>query len=243
MSQIAKVEPKGSEIAALNESATLLQVIHRAATDPQCDLDKMERLMAMHERVQAKQAEAQFNTDLAEMQDALPSIGERGVAQRGERGGTYTYALWEDINAAIKPVLKRWGFALTFRTDFADGIAVTGVLTHKAGHKIETTIKLPADTGGGKNPVQAVASSVSYGKRYTAAAVLNLTSHGEDDDAFAASGPEFDCTAWFDAIHTAGSKDELDKIAAEIKDNDIPGIALKRIRAAWAARAAALRGA
>lgn len=160
----------------------VLAMIERAARDSSVDMDKMERLMLMHERMLARQAETQFAEALAEMQDELPSIGERGSA-----AGRYTYALWEDINAAIKPVMKRHGFALTFRTDFSSGIAVTGVLTHRAGHKIETTIVLPADTSGNKPAVQAVASSVSYGKRYTAGALLNLTSHGEDDDAFAAS--------------------------------------------------------
>lgn len=159
----------------------VLAMIERAARDSSVDMDKMERLMLMHERMLARQAETQFAEALAEMQDELPSIGERGSA-----AGRYTYALWEDINAAIKPVMKRHGFALTFRTDFSSGIAVTGVLTHRAGHKIETTIVLPADTSGNKPAVQAVASSVSYGKRYTAGALLNLTSHGEDDDAYAA---------------------------------------------------------
>ncbi|WP_185835578.1 ERF family protein [Pseudomonas aeruginosa] len=46
-----------------------------------------------------------------------------------------------------------------------------------------------ADTSGNKNAVQAVASSVSYGKRYTAGALLNFTTHGEDDDAFTAAAP------------------------------------------------------
>lgn len=180
MNALAKQE-SGS---AVMEGSTLLQVISRAAADPQTDVEKMERLMRMYERIESKRAEASFASDLAEMQDDLPSIGERGNA-----AGRYTYALWEDINAAIKPVLKRYGFALSFRTDFADGIAVTGVLTHKGGHKVETTIKLPADASGNKNAVQAVASSVSYGKRYTAGALLNLTSHGEDDDAYRAVEP------------------------------------------------------
>ncbi len=166
------------------ESATILSVISRAAADPNCDIKKMERLLEMHERVQAKQAAAEFAADLAEMQDELPTIGERGRADR------YTFALWEDINAAIKPILKRHGFALSFRTDMADGITVTGVLSHRSGHSEQTSIKLPADTSGNKNAVQAVASSVSYGKRYTAGALLNLTSHGEDDDAFGAVDPK-----------------------------------------------------
>ena len=38
----------------------------------------------------------------------------------------------------------------------------------------------------GKNAVQAIGSSVSYGKRYTASLLLNLTTRGEDDDGTAA---------------------------------------------------------
>ena len=166
------------------EGATILAVISRAAADPATDVEKMERLMAMYERMEDRRARSEFAADLAEMQDSLPSIGERGNA-----AGRYTYALWEDINAAIKPILKQHGFALSFRTDFTDGIAVTGVLSHRSGHREETTIKLPADNSGNKNAVQAVASSVSYGKRYTAGALLNLTSHGEDDDAFTSVDP------------------------------------------------------
>lgn len=162
------------------DQKTLLSVITRVAADPACDIEKMERLLAMYERTQQTQARAAFDSAMAGMQDELPSIGERGDA-----AGRYTYALWEDIQAAIKPVLKKHGFALSFRMEFANGIAVTAVLSHSGGHRETTTILLPADPSGNKNAVQAVASSIQYGKRYTASALLNLTSHGEDDDAFA----------------------------------------------------------
>lgn len=190
MNAVMKVDdaPQTGMVAA-NEGATILAVIGRAAADPNCDIDKMERLMQMHERMQAKQAEVAFSADLSAMQTELPSIGERGQA-KVNGAVRYTFALWEDMNAAIKPVLSRFGFALSFRTDFSAGIEVTAVLSHKSGHSERTTIKLPADHSGSKNDVQAVASSVSYGKRYTAGALLNLTSHGEDDDAFRAGGGE-----------------------------------------------------
>jgi hypothetical protein len=137
----------------------------------------------MQERAISREAKSAFDAAMADMQPELPSIGERGKAV--VQGSTrYTFALWEDINAAIKPVLMRYGFALTFRTDFANGITITGVLSHRSGHREETSITLPKDDTGSKNAVQAVASSVSYGKRYTASALLNLTSHGEDDDAY-----------------------------------------------------------
>jgi hypothetical protein len=44
---------------------------------------------------------------------------------------------------------------------------------------------LPLDTSGSKNNVQAVGSSTSYGKRYTATLLLNIRTKGEDDDGHA----------------------------------------------------------
>lgn len=167
------------------EPATgIMAIIARAAQDPNTDVSKLERLMVMAREVRADDAKAAYFRDLAEMQDELPSIKERGeIKIGGNNSPGQKYALWEDINTAIKPVMKKHGFAISFRTGIADGkITVTGVLSHRTGHSEETTIHLPSDTSGSKNAVQAVGSSTSYGKRYTAAALLNLTSGGEDDD-------------------------------------------------------------
>lgn len=232
MNAIVKQSPPQDLSPAPAETANVLAMISRAASDPQCDLDKMERLLNMHERMVERQARAEFAADLAAMQSELPSIGERGKADR------YKFALWEDINQAIKPVMQRFGFALTFRTETDKSqITVTGVLSHKSGHREETSITLPADTSGSKNPVQAVGSSTSYGKRYTAGALLNLTSHGEDDDAFSAA-TGYDPTEWLDSIKDAADKSELDRLAAELRTaKNIPDAALKGIRKAWAERA------
>jgi len=175
--------------APLSETAAVLQVIERAARDPAVDIDKMERLIAMRDRLVAERARADFDAAMAEMQEELPIIEERGVIDIG-RGKPQPYALWEDINEAIKPVLARHGFALSFRTaDDGDRRIVTAILSHRGGHREETTMRLPLDTSGSKNNVQAVGSSTSYGKRYTAAALLNLTSRmpeDADDDGKAA---------------------------------------------------------
>jgi hypothetical protein len=180
MSNLQKVESQ--QLAQADNVSPMFAMIERAARDPQTDMDKFERLMQMKERADALASRAAFDAAMADMQPHLPVISERGNA-----AGRYTYALWEDMNAQIKPVLAQYGFALTFRTSFDSGITVTGVLSHRAGHREETGITLPADSSGNKNAVQAVASSVSYGKRYTAGALLNLTSHGEDDDAYRAA--------------------------------------------------------
>lgn len=173
----------GAVSAPASESATILQVIQRAATDPGFDVEKMQRLLDMHERIQANQARVEFSGAMAAMQCEIPSIAERGKGH-----GSVRYALLEDINDIVKPIMQKHGFAMSFKVEHhAGGINVTGILMHKAGHREETTMLLPSDTSGNKNAVQAVASSVSYGKRYVMCAMLNITTRGEDDDGFAAA--------------------------------------------------------
>jgi hypothetical protein len=165
------------------EPDAILSAIMKAAESPNFNVDSMERLLAMHERMQDRQAKAAYNSALAVMQPLLPVITERGAIKDRSGNVQSRYAKWEDIIEAIRPLLSEHGFALSFRVgQQGEKIAVTGVLAHRAGHSEETTMLLPADTSGSKNAVQAVGSSTSYGKRYTAEALLNITSKGEDDD-------------------------------------------------------------
>lgn len=229
MNMVAKQE---ITLPQQSETAAILSLVARAAADPNVDPDKFERILKMQMGVQAREAQAAFDCAMADMQPELPVVGERGDA-----AGRYTFALWEDIQAAVKPILCKHGFALTFRTDTADKVTVTGILSHRKGHREETSITLPADPSGNKNAVQAVASSVAYGKRYTASALLNLTSHGEDDDAFSSVSAE-SLGTWKEAIDGAADMVELNRIAAELKGNASVSEPLKKkIRALWAKRA------
>lgn len=178
------------EVAPVSEATALIQVIERAARDPSVDIERMERLLQMHERLQARKAKVAYADALARLQPKLPLIKERGSIKNSSGAVQSRYAFWEDIVAVITPILASEGFSLSFRTGSKDGkIQVTGVLAHAQGHSEETTLELPADTSGSKNAVQAVASSVSYGKRYTSGALLNLRTGEIDDDGRAAAAP------------------------------------------------------
>jgi len=100
------------------------------------------------------------------------------------------YATLDDINVVLKPIMQRHGFAVTFKVDHqANGIHVTGILMHCAGHREQTTLLLPVDIGSGRNAVQAVGSSTTYGKRYVMCALLNITTgDAPDDDGAGATG-------------------------------------------------------
>jgi hypothetical protein len=175
----------------VQDSGNILSVIARAAADPNVDIDKLERLLEMQERVITRNARTAYYDALAEMQPHLPVISERGGIKDRNGNVQSTYALWEDVNEAIRPILVQYGFALSFKVRRTENeIITTGVLSHRDGHREETELSLPTDTSGSKNAVQAVGSSTSYGKRYTAFALLNITSTGEDDDGQAGGAPE-----------------------------------------------------
>lgn len=164
----------------------LLAMIARAAADPQTDVDKFQRLMEMYDAHLAREAARAYHAAMAVMQPLLPEVEERGEITDKAGEVQSTYAKWEDIQAKIKPILAAHGFALTFAVEDADAaVLVTAKLSHRDGHVEQTTKRLPLDTSGSKNIVQAHGSTVSYGMRYTALALLNLTSRGLDDDGVA----------------------------------------------------------
>lgn len=197
---VSTVNHAESQETPVSASAAIIQVIERAAANPNIDVEKMERLLAMQERVLERHAKAAFIEAFAQMKPALPVIDRKGRIEvrkkdaHGERTGpvqqSTAFARWEDIDEAITPILCEYGFVLSFRTSAtSDGrIVVTAVLSHREGHEEQTSLPpLPFDTTGSKNNVQAVGSSLSYGKRYAATLLLNIRTRGEDDDGEAAN--------------------------------------------------------
>jgi len=160
-----------------SETAAIMSVIERVAMSPDADIEKLERMLDMQERVLNRNAKQAFTADLAAMQEDLPRIIEHGVGHNNAK-----FAKLEDINDVIRPVLHRHGFAVTFRIKNENNLVwVYTVLSHKMGHSEETSIPLALDNSGNKNAVQAVGSSISYGKRYGICAMLNIST-GDDVD-------------------------------------------------------------
>ncbi|HEV2301510.1 MAG TPA: ERF family protein [Stellaceae bacterium] len=189
--------PEGSrEIARADPAspaAQMLSLIAKAASDPAVDVAKMQALLAMQKELIAEEARAAFNAAFARLAARLPRVRKSGEVSypanknnpEGPQKKAFAYARWEDIDAAIRPLLLDEGFSLSFDTapHPGGGAIVTGALLHAAGHEKCASIgPLPLDTSGGKNNLQGAGSTFSYGKRYTATMLLNLTFEGEDDD-------------------------------------------------------------
>lgn len=174
--ELQTVEP-ASMPAVVEDSSALM--FERLARDPNVPVEKLERLMAMHERVLALQAKAAFDSAFAEMQGEMPAIIERAQTNNG------TYAPLEDIVAGIRPVLQKHGFSVSHETQWPDArtVRVIGILTHRDGHEKRSEFLTTADSSGNKNAIQGLGSAIAYGRRYTTKDLLNIVTRGEDDDA------------------------------------------------------------
>lgn len=167
----------------ITEQTAMIQMIERMAMNPEINIERVAQLISMQERMEERQflraSKLAYDKAFSEMQGELPILEERGK----HSGTGSTYAKFDDLNEAVKPVLKKHGFYLKFRIkqDTAK-VIVTGILGHKEGYSEEAQIELPVDTGGQKNNVQAIGSSIKYGERYTAGALLSLSSRKSEDD-------------------------------------------------------------
>lgn len=215
MSAVAK--SVGQEVTETN-TASVLDIISRAARDPSIDIEKLERLIAMQERVQARESELAFNRAFAAMQPKLPSITKGNqIVHKGQV--ISEYAEWADISKIVTPIMSESGFSLSFKSsNSGNQVSVTAILRHEMGHKDESTLALPIDTSGAKNAVQSVGSTISYGKRYTGCPLLNIVTEGEDDDA-SSTGPKVQVQAARDAPFPQGparNKSELKTRCREV---------------------------
>lgn len=185
-SSLTPVELNGPSVPqiATSEASSLISLIERAARDPAVDVDKMERLFAMKERADAAAAKQAFLNSFADLQAVLPAAA-RGGKGHNER----KYARFEDVMAALRQPLAENGFSINHRVNTENNIIrVTGILGHRAGHTVETEMTLPPDTSGGKTPVHAMASAISYGKRYVTLTLTGIATEDDDDAAKVRNG-------------------------------------------------------
>lgn len=181
MNEIA--ERKTSDLAVAQEKNNMIITsLERIACNPDADINKLERLWEMQQQEVARGAKMAYNNDMAALQSDMPIIGKNGaiVVNGVERS---KYSKYEDVMRVISPLLDKFGFSISFETDFPEGgMMVIGEISHSMGHSKKTSMLLPFDTSGSKNAVQAIGSTTSYGMRYVLKLMLNIADGQTDDD-------------------------------------------------------------
>lgn len=182
----------GALATAADASATMLSVISRAAADPQTDVEKMERLLAMYERMQMQEAQAKFNEAMARVQSAMRRVR---TDKRNDQTKS-NYATYGALDRALRPLYTAEGFALSFDTEPTELPDIVRVTCHvtQSGYTRKYGIDMPADGKGAKGndvmtKTHATGSATQYGQRYLLKLIFNVAIGDDpaDDDGNGAS--------------------------------------------------------
>lgn len=182
----------GVKDMALVDAGGVVHLFERLATDPNASVEKIERLMALWERGEAKKAESAFNAAMSDAQaDMRPIAADATNPQTHSR-----YASYGALDAKLRPIYTKHGFGLSFDTGEGapqEWIRVVCHVTHRGGHSRTYHADMPADGKGAKGgdvmtKTHAVGSAMSYGMRYLLKMIFNVAVGEDDDDGNAAAG-------------------------------------------------------
>jgi hypothetical protein len=148
-------------------------------------IETVERLFAMYERDQARQAEVEFAQAKSLVEAETETV--RNNARNQQTNSNYTK--YDALCRVIKPIYTKHGFSLMFSEGERprDGwIRIICDVMHRAGHREQRGIDLPADSSGikgntNKTMLHATGSTFSYGRRYLTLLIFNVAT-GDDDD-------------------------------------------------------------
>jgi len=180
---------ENTAVATINQDG-FAAMMERLATNKDVDVEKLERMMAMNERILDRNAAQAFAADFVRMKSHLPKV----LRTKDNTQTQSKYAPLEDINTQIDPVLEEYGFGTSTKvvSQSETSVTVEATVWHREGHKESTQITMPLDNVGAKGTVNktnvhATASSVTYAKRVALCALLNIST-GDDKDGNKVSG-------------------------------------------------------
>lgn len=171
--------PAVSEQAAVTPMQLLQLAMSQGA-----DLQKLEKLMELHERWQATQARKAFDAAIsAAKAEIRPIVKNREVDFTSQKGRTnYDFEDLAQIARQIDPILAKHGLSYRHRSK-QDGknLTITCKVSHRDGHFEETELTALNDESGNKNGIQGIGSTATYLQRYTLKIALGLSASADDD--------------------------------------------------------------
>lgn len=231
-------ETKGEMIA---QPDTIMAIIARASVDPNCDVDKLERLLAIRDKEIAAQAEKEFNQAMKRAQTEMEPISADAMNPQTRS----RYARYAKLDRALRPIYTKEGFALSFDTTNSPKPGHERFLcyvTHQRGGARTYHIDMPTDGKGAKGgdvmtATHAVGSAASYGMRYLLKMIFNVAIGEDDDDGNGGGDQELDAISqWIDVIKDCPDITSLKNRGAELARSALSGKARAKVRPVFEAR-------
>jgi len=173
------------------QESYMVSMIERMAMSPEVDVEKLERLMAMQEKMLDREAEQAYTRAMVAVQGDIQAVTRDKVNPQTHS----KFVSLEAMKKVVVPVYTRNGFALSYgeaESQQEKNVRVTCKVMHSGGHSENFFYDCPIDDKGiagkvNKTPTHGKASAVTYGERYILKLIFNITIQDEDDDGNAAS--------------------------------------------------------
>lgn len=200
-------------------------------------IDVIERLSALQEKAQERDAEIEFNQSLAECTAELKLVinDSEKTAPGGKKWATY-----RALNKEVRPAMARHGLGLSWGSS-ESSVAEQMIMKAYLSKGLHTrTYSLPMDIGG-KGPQgagalskpHAIGAGVEYGRRYLLKMIFDLVT-GDEGDQMETNG---ELVEQVEFLQNSCTPDELKKLYAIAYDKfEATPAALKVIIAARKAR-------
>ena len=175
--------------APVSDQQAFLMMIDRAARDPTVDVNKMKELLALRNQERKDTARQAYAAAMVACQDGMVPVKRNIQADR------FRYASLEAVDAALRPLYSKAGFALIYDAKPINDkrVSVGCTVMHALGHQQEYSIPItvsqfgPSGTKAIMTLPQADGAAVSIGRRYLLLMIFNIITK-EDDMAVSGNG-------------------------------------------------------
>ena len=185
-SDVIAVIQDDSQLPQVQPAQTLMMVIEKVAAMPEMDMDRIERLFEMNERMIDRQAETEYNAAMSRAQGAMQSVATNKQNDHTKSG----FANLEAVHTVCKPIWTQHGFSVSSTLKPSDKPNYTLVaceVRHSSGFKQVFENDWPLDLAGAqgktnKTAIQAMGSTATYARRYTELMIFDIAIKHEDQD-------------------------------------------------------------
>lgn len=181
--ELELVEP--AKVPVERREMTPLEMVGRAL-EMGASPEILKQMMDLRDREEARAARLAFTAAVNAAKAELgPIMKTREVdyTPQGKQRVNYRHEDLAGIEKQVTPILTKYGLSYRFEADNGVDrpITITCVLEHVDGYSTRTPLSAGADTSGGKNSLQAIASAATYLQRYTLKLALGLSVSHDDD--------------------------------------------------------------
>ncbi len=149
------------------------------------NVSALESLVGLYDRMQAKNAEREFNQAFAKLQSKMPKIEADKVVTGGNGVVMYRYASPEEIHDQVRPHLIANGFSIRSSQRMEqERVTAISTLMHVSGHSASSEYTVRTGKGpSGMNETKCDQSASTIAEKEALCNLLNIARSSRQDNA------------------------------------------------------------